>query len=382
MKVRDTFWKTATVTVLALSAMASVTSILGYLKIEKQDVGAAVREAMREAHVVEAGPPPPAPVAFAGPAFGWVPPSDDQVRAALDPARTVQFADTPAGKAVMAADADVYLWRFVRKAANLDDRAYPNVNQLSVGCCVGCGWKHAVDIRSAVQIMRDGAREAWKPISVESIYGPSRVEIGKGQIRGDGSVGAWADKAVRQVGVLAMEAYPAADLTVFSPARARQWGQSGMPDALEPTARQHPVKTTALVRTAAEAEKAIRQGYPIAVCSGQGFTMTRGADGFARASGSWAHCMCICGVRGGPRPGFFLLNSWGDEAHTGGVFPPDMPVAGFWAEPAVVGRMLAGNDSYAVSSLAGFPRQDEDFFVVRPARRELVRPADLLALAP
>ena len=39
-------------------------------------------------------------------------------------------------------------------------------------------------------------------LSPEVIYGGSRVEIGGGRIRGDGSIGAWAARWVRDYGVV------------------------------------------------------------------------------------------------------------------------------------------------------------------------------------
>lgn len=287
------------------------------------------------------------------PTFGWVV-DDAKIAMNLDPVQTDHFDQTPAGKAVMG-DEDVFLWQAVRKVNNRGPPWYPNVDQRDVGCCVGCGWKHSADICEAFAIASGRFKGDWKPTSVEAIYGLSRVEIGGGKIRGDGSVGAWAKEGVEKFGVVAMEAYPAADLTVFSPARARAWGTSGLPNALEPVAKEHPVKGAALVKSWADVKRAIQQGYPVAVCSNVGFTMGRDKDGFARATGTWNHCMCICGVRTGPREGAFILNSWGDTAHTGPVWPSDAPVAGFWADAAVIDRMAKQGDSFALADIVGFP---------------------------
>lgn len=314
----------------------------------------------------------PVPDAFASGAehvetFGWVKDAD-QVAENLDPARTLHFAATPAGRAVMG-DGDVYLWQMVRKAAGRPAPWYPNVNQQSVGCCVGCGWKHSVDVCQAAQIVQ-GKKAEWKPVSVEVIYGGSRVEVGGARLSGDGSVGAWAAKWVREWGVVPMEKFPSVDLSTFSPTRARTFGRKGVSKDLEAIAKEHPVKNTALVKSFADVGRAIRQGYPVAVCSDQGFTMERDKDGFARASGTWNHCMAIIGVRGGARPGAFILNSWGDNAHTGPVWPADAPVAGFWADADVVDRMVRQGDSFALSELVGFPARDvkPDWFVLAPPR--------------
>lgn len=333
----------------------------------------------------QVGPPPPPPppplvlpLALSGadggytPTFGWIQ-DPEAIRANLDPLKTVQFDVTPAGRKFMApGDTEMFLWRATRQAAgrNPTDTWYPNINQGSVGCCVGAGNKHAADISQAVQIVLLGKPGEWKPLSAEVIYGGSR-EVGGMLGGGDGSTGSAAANWQRQYGEVPMEKVGSVDLSVFSPQRARQYGASGISAELKEVAKQHPVQSTALVKTAGDVKAAVLQGYPVAVCSNQGFTMTRDQDGFARPQGSWPHCMCICGYRSAPREGFFILNSWGDSAHTGPVYPADMPVAGFWADSRTVGRMVAEGDSFALSNMVGFPARNVDWFVLVSA----IRPA-------
>jgi len=284
---------------------------------------------------------------------------------------TQKFSSTPAGQALMAADADVYLWRAVRQVNGKDATAnwYPNVNQQDVGCCVGCGFKHSVDVCQAVQIVQNGRKDQWKQVSVEEIYGGSRVIIGGGQIQGDGSVGAWAKEFILKNGVAEMTKYDSVDLTTFSPARARQFGQTGPPKDVLAAAASHIVKGVAQVNTWDDVNKAIRQGYPVAVCSSVGYADpdgspgTRDKDGFCRARGSWGHCMAFIGVRGGARPGAFCLNSWGDNAHSGPCVPSDAPPAGFWVDADNVNVMVGMGDSFALADMQGFPARQLDWFV-------------------
>lgn len=269
---------------------------------------------------------------------------------------------------------DVFLWRAVRKAAGQRETAgwYPNVDQKLVGCCVGCAWKHGADVCQAVPIA-DGKGGEFHPVSVEVIYGGSRVEVGGGRLRGDGSVGAWAREYVSSRGVAAMQKYPSADLTTFSPERARTFGARGVPADIETAAKEHPVKGTAQVSSWVDVQRAIKQGYPVAVCSDQGFAGadgqspgTRDKDGFCAPRGTWPHAMCIIGVRGGNRPGGFILNSWGDTAHRGPVWPADAPPAGFWADADVIDRMVRQGDSFALADLQGFPSRQLDWFAEAP----------------
>ena len=348
-------------------------------------VGAAIALSKGEA-------PPPLPplaqneaIADAGTysqTFGWFA-DPDAIAANLDPAQTLHFSNTPAGKAALG-DEDVFLWRAVRKVNNKGPPWYPNVNQQSVGCCVGCGWKHSADVVQAVQIA-NGQAGTWKPLSVEVIYGLSRVEIGGGRISGDGSVGAWARDAAVKYGFAPMQKYDSVDLSTFSPSRARDFGRRGVPPDIEGTAKEHPIKSGALVTTFEDVKRAIQQGYPIAVCSNQGFRMERDQTGRCRPQGVWPHCMAILGVRTSPA-GAFILNSWGDNAHTGPSWPDDMPVAGFWADASVIERMVKQGDSFALSGLQGFPARKLNWNVranpIDSGARWRMRDIPLFALAP
>jgi hypothetical protein len=313
-------------------------------------------------------PPPPIqqPSAVLPVGQGWV--SDPEaVEAVLDtlPAGERLFGDTPAGRAVMGDDQDIYLWDACRKVTG--DRL-PARNQGTVGSCVAFGTGSAVEHLLCVQIAT-GGRGEFRPLVQEVIYGGSRVEVGNGRIKGDGSVGGWAAKWVRDWGVVSRGTHGRHDLSQYSESRCRDWGRSGVPDELEPVARESPVKGVSLVKSAEEARRALAQGYPIAVCSRQGFSMSRDRDGFASAQGEWAHCMAITGYSAGPRRGFYVLNSWGPDAHTGPTGKGDPGTAGFWADWRVLDRMLAGekNEGWAFSDAAGFPARKLDWTVRRPA---------------
>jgi len=168
---------------------------------------------------------------------------------------------------------------------------------------------------------------------------------------------------VRDWGVLYRQNYsPLVDLSTYSSKRAKDWGNYGCGGQgdngkLDTIAKDHPIKDVALVTTFEEAAAAISSGYPVPVCSGQGFSSTRDGEGFARASGSWAHCMCFIGVRW-DRPGLLCMNSWGTTWINGPKWPDDQPDGSFWVEKSVVNRMLSGEDSFAVSGLTGFPYRD------------------------
>jgi hypothetical protein len=321
----------------------------------------------------------PAPTEFS-PVGGWVR-DPDEIAANLDDRRTLHFHQTPAGKAALG-DEDVYLWRGVRKVNNRGPPWYPNTNQGSVGSCVGCGWAHSCDVVQASAITISGANFEWKQTSPEAIYAGSRVEVGGGRISGDGSVGSWAAKWCRERGgLISVE-----KVGPYSATRARDWGRKGVPDELEADAKTHPVKGCALVTSWTDVKRAVAQGYPVPVCSDRGFSMQRDATGQARPQGNWNHCMAIIGIRAardGRSEAGFVLNSWGDAAHTGPVWPEDAPVAGFWADANTIDRMVRQGDSFALSDVAGFPgRKIPDWFIRnRPARPRFDPFAERFALA-
>ncbi len=237
----------------------------------------------------------------------------------------------------------------------------------TIGDCVSHGFALCVDILAAVEIL-SGEPEEWRgQTATEAVYALSRVEIGGGQLgNGDGSVGAWAAEALQKYGTLRRTRYDSVDLSEYSGERAKAWGRprAGLPDELEPIAREHPVQAASLVTSYEQARDSIANGYPIAVCSNQGFTEQRDADGFARASGSWAHCMAFVGVDDTRRPGLLCQNSWGDDWNSG---PKrlDQPDGSFWVDAEIADRMLSRRpDSFNVSGFRGFPAQNLDYLCV------------------
>lgn len=284
---------------------------------------------------------------------GWVD-EPEQVAAVAAEQPFPVFGDTPAGNISEADLPDhVYLWK---AREQLTGKPWPSRNQGSVGSCVSFGTVAAVEATCSAEILA-GQPEELKDLVQEVVYALSRVEVNGGRVpfRGDGSIGAWAAKAVKTWGVLDRAIHGTYDLRTYDEKRCRSWGSSGVPDDLEPTVKRYPVQGITLVKTWTEAKKALAQGFGIAVCSSQGFSMTRGPDGFAKPVGSWAHCMALLGYRTQGREGGWICNSWGPSAHTGPVGDGNPPTCGFWAEAQVVERMLSQGDSWAFSAVQGFP---------------------------
>jgi hypothetical protein len=202
------------------------------------------------------------------------------------------------------------------------------------------------------------------------IYGVSRTaeDLGNKRLRGDGSVGAWAAHAVQQYGVLAADDRGVPE---YSGELSRQWGAKGVPEQFYWQASLFKVRTVARVQSYEDVRDALANGYPVTIASNVGFQMkpvVAGGKHWGRASGTWAHQMCLIGVDDKAvspftsQPGAcYCLNSWGANAH--GTPADDAPPGGFWIDRTTVERIVGQGDSWAFSNFDGFPVREQDFVI-------------------
>lgn len=326
-------------------------------------------------------PLPPIPI-FPDEPFGWRPPTEAERKQTLDSLSTPRWADTEASQAGDGPDDDAPVWRLYAK---VNRGAFPALDQGPIGACVAFGAGAACEFSLSARIyLRRGPPQQFAANVREAIYAGSRINVDpRNPIRGgDGSTGERASRWLQKGtgGLLPSGSYAGRDLNGYDPRRCREWGDRGVPADLVTACKDNPCQTT-LVSTATEARKALQQGYAIFVCSDVGFgaignqRITRDTDGFLRPFGNWPHCMCIAGYQGGTRPGFLLVNSWGTRWLAGptGRFT-DIPEGSFWADFAVVDRMLMQGDSYAVAGVEGFRRRKidpADWIVSLPISRRL-----------
>ena len=282
--------------------------------------------------------------------MGWVR-DDDAVALLLTQLPEPNWRVTQAGEEIADPPDHVYLWDVARKVTGSLLRPW---SQGQVGSCVSFGTARAIEYSMCCEIAA-GEPEEFRSLCQEAIYGGSRVEVGGGKLRGDGSTGSWAAKWVSQWGLIDRDVHGSYDLSEYSVDRCKKWGAAGVPDDLEPLARKHPVSVTQ-VTTWEGAMRMLANGYGIAVSSSQGFTMARDHNGICKPSGSWAHCMCLAGYTtiNGEVYGR-IDNSWGPSSHTGPVGPGDPGPEGFYASGATIDKMLRQGDSWAFSAVAGFP---------------------------
>jgi hypothetical protein len=295
--------------------------------------------------------------------FGWVPPEErsadvtkivESVLSSLPPFFVVGQTESSVGKRCV-------LWDYTRKIN--DEKHLPTYRQ-EIGDCVSMGAANAVNYLSAMEIVRLGDREKFRPAFQPFIYGISRVQIGGGRINGDGSIGSWAAEGLKKFGVLFADE---PDVPKYSGSVAKTWGNCpGPPVQFLQRAKPFVLKTTSQVTSYEQVRDALVNGYPVTVASNQGFQMRGKVDRsklWGVPAGSWAHQMCFIGVDDdSARPGCYCLNSWGPDAHGSPV--DDAPPGGFWVDASVVTKMVRQQDSFACSQFDGFPAQDLDFRLI------------------
>ena len=256
---------------------------------------------------------------------------------------------------------NIRLWEYFAKAGLSVPRNY----RQEIGDCTSFGAKNAINCLQAVQIalgQRAEYHEAYPPW----IYGVSRVLVGKGQLSGDGSTGAWTAKAVSTYGVLAADA---AGVPQYSGRIAKEWGRRGPPQEFFSIAKKTLVKTVALVRSAQDVCDAITSGYGVTIASNAGFGKMVEEDGrmVGKWTTSWGHQMSILGYDGSTgQRWFYVLNSWSSDW---GPEPlQGEPPGGFWISWEDCDRICRQGDSWAYSAFTGFPRQDLPDNIFKQAR--------------
>lgn len=225
--------------------------------------------------MIQDGPPP-------GFVPGWLGADETQkLHAAMFPtlaqAAPRLMADLPA------ADGDPIL---LYKAFTDVLGKFPGYPAQQIGDCVSFGHGHGNDLLQCIEIAL-GEPSEYRETDTEFIYGESRKVAG---ILGpfDGSYGSAAVKAMTTVGVVSREMLGGDG--AYTGSRAKSWGRTGPPSSVEQLAAPYKLGGAALVKTWDELLAAMKNGYPVTICSDQGFTMTRDSNGFCQPRGSWGHC--------------------------------------------------------------------------------------------
>jgi hypothetical protein len=316
-------------------------------------VGALTLYAVQHSHVHFPRPKPPAPAPQPRPDwFGWSPdaPQRKVVSAQFRPLATaapglMRARDASDGRPILLYKAwtDVF-------------RDYPPYGPQEIGDCVSFGHGHANDLLQCISwIMANGERGSpptandIQETDTEDLYAMMR-EAGGMLGRGDGGVGAFAVKAMCEMGMVSRRQLGSD--RVYSGERARAWGRTGAPDSVKQLASKYKLGSAVAVTTWDELVAALHNGCPVTICTGRGFNLERDGQGFCRMQGNWGHCMFIAGVRF-DRAGACIIQSWGPNQPSGPT-SLDQPAYSFWADRRAIEAILSEGDSYAISKSPNF----------------------------
>jgi len=257
------------------------------------------------------------------------------------------------------------LWKYLERAT----KAPLVPHDQKIGDCVSQAYGLGIDVLTCVQMYSLRRLERWAgKAATEVIHAGARVQIAGGNLPfRDGCAGEWAADWCMHYGSLLRQAYGDFDFTTYDGLKARAWAHKcnecttwggGVPEELISLCKEHPVRTAAVVKTWDEACDATSNGYPIILCSDQGFSNERDEDGFAKPiSEKWYHAMLLAGTDTlSRRHGGLVINSWGKKWIKG---PKrwNQPDGSFWVDPDTIEYMLSFGDSYAISNYRGYPRR-------------------------
>lgn len=279
-------------------------------------------------------------------------------------------------KEMVAADdnRDVFLWKAEEKLFGKTLPAY----QQSLGTCVSqsvaraCQDQFLIDIAIRNEDSLPDHLRLPLIIATEPIYVGSRQEIGKGRIRGQGSIDSWAIEWVLKYGVLFRLLYEingkTYDLRKADDQITVAWERTSedVPHDLEEESRNHPIQDASKCSNGDVAWAAIGNLNGVTIPSSQGFTTTR-VGGMCKPSGVWQHDMYLrgrCTRKGNKRTGI-IQQSWGQknpggdptlELETGELIT--LPAGCFGVDWEVIDRNMIrqGGDSNVVSGVKGFRR--------------------------
>jgi hypothetical protein len=233
---------------------------------------------------------------------------------------------------------------------------FPTYHQ-GIGDCVGNAYAGAYNVIEKLEAMKMN-RKPRGLFAPEATYALSRVEVGRGRIRGDGSTGTWAARAGIEYGSVFQKKYDKYDLTKYNAERSRRWGETGLPDDLEPIAKERLVKFAMIVTDYQQAIDLMACGFIIVICSNFGFPDVRDKNGFSRIGPTWGHSWYLIGFEDDEIGSCFGMNSWGKNWNSGPKVygMPD----GSWRIHKREMNIILGTDpdSYALSTHKdGFPER-------------------------
>jgi hypothetical protein len=253
---------------------------------------------------------------------------------------------------------------------------FPRFHQLT-GSCVGAGGGQALFTLIAVQRnIAANPTKAFIPFWPFD-YGRSRHnDWGSGEwwSRGDGSLGSTFAAALVKDGVIdaatpGLPAFKQDDGLVLTSTLEMDWSVGNQAPVINflDAAKVHPLGTAALVKTTADIEAGVINGYPCAFCSsyyvGNGSWQGTGEGRryISSFNTSGGHQQSILAVENHSTLGkiFWAQNNWPRSSYPDGI--AGEPPCGAWIKEDSLQRTLDhdGTEAYQFSHLPWFPAQPD-----------------------
>jgi hypothetical protein len=242
------------------------------------------------------------------------------------------------------------LYEVVRKVLGKDTENYAQ----KTGDCVSFGMKNAIEYLQCSEILLNDKNHKFRPIFAPYLYHLCRVKTGVSVCLIPGSSGGAMAEGVLKYGSIYSDE---SGVPKYSGLTASWWGCriSALKVAKYLSVGQkNLIGSAAKVNNWEELVTAITNGYPCTVASNQGFKQSPDSDGYHKASGRWAHQMCIIGVGTWKGEDYcIILNSWGDAMGRLKDFDNpsiDLPIGVIRARRSEIEKsMIAGGEVYAIS---------------------------------
>jgi hypothetical protein len=279
---------------------------------------------------------------------GWVP-RPDETKRLLSQKKNPTFKQAAPHLAKIWQQEEVGLWnaaKIVNNGQNLP------ADRQTIGDCVSHGHGRGVDYLYCCKQAAgeaSGYQEGQTSAMTEYIYGSSR-KAGNSLGWQDGSNGIWAVHGMQREGYVYRNGKP------YSGQTAKDYGYKGPPASLIPDGQSRLLEDYALVQDPQDAANALVAGSPVPICSSQGFTEVRDANGICKASGRWDHCMLVIGLFKVNGVWYFVIvQSWGQNRPSGPV-PVNLgfPDNAFGCHWDTMGVILRQHDSFALSGMKGW----------------------------
>lgn len=225
--------------------------------------------------------------------------------------------------------------------------------------CNAFAFAGAVEGDIAAQIA-NGALIDFRPVDRPAVYAEGRIKNGRSQISGGGSFPSLAAENLETQGVLFADTN---GVPPYSGKRSEEWGRKGIPQQFAAEMAKYKVKGIASCPNAQSVCNAIASGRMVAFGSMKwGTNSIKLVEGrnLARDTTDWPHAEIVTGYDGTLSNGqrlFYILNSWGPDAHHPLSQMPDDRPGGYYITWETMESICREGMAFVVSGTEGLEQR-------------------------